>query len=306
MEIAESQSETQETKVDSRPTRPAFVRRVLIVIGIVVLTALILGLVWQGAEVILLIFAGFLLAIFLRSLSGFLSNYAPLSETWALTVVLMMIIGLIALGVWLLSDSVQRQFEELSEQLPIAFEQMRGQISQYPLGRRIVEQMPSAQQFVGGQSTNVFGRITGFVSTAFDIVVNVLIVLITAVYFAFSPKLYSEGIVKLVPQSRERRAREILETMEYTLPRFLLGISASMVINGTLTFLGLWFLGVPFAIPLAIIAGLLTFVPNIGPYIAGIPAVLIGFSLSPSQALYVLILYLVVQNLDGLVISPLI
>ncbi len=261
---------------------------------------------WQGAEVILLIFAGFLLASFLRSLSGFLSKYAPLSETWALTVVLMMIIGLIALGVWLLSDSVQRQFEELSEQLPIAFEQMRGQISQYPLGRRIVEQMPSAQQFVGGQSTNVFGRITGFVSTAFDIVVNVLIVLITAVYFAFSPKLYSEGIVKLVPQSRERRAREILETMEYTLRRFLLGISASMVINGALTFLGLWFLGVPFAIPLAIIAGLLTFVPNIGPYIAGIPAVLIGFSLSPSQALYVLILYLVVQNLDGLVISPLI
>jgi predicted PurR-regulated permease PerM len=126
------------------------------------------------------------------------------------------------------------------------------------------------------------------------------------VYFAFNPKLYSEGIVKLVPQSRERRAREILETMEYTLRRFLLGISASMVINGALTFLGLWFLGVPFAIPLAIIAGLLTFVPNIGPYIAGIPAVLIGFSLSPSQALYVLILYLVVQNLDGLVISPLI
>ncbi len=193
MEIAESQSETQETKVDSRPTRPAFVRRVLIVIGIVVLTALILGLVWQGAEVILLIFAGFLLAIFLRSLSGFLNKYAPLSETWALTVVLLMIIGLIALGVWLLSDSVQRQFEELSEQLPIAFEQVRGQISQYPLGRRIVEQMPSAQQFVGGQSTNVFGRITGFVSTALDIVVNVLIVLITAVYFAFNPRLYSEG-----------------------------------------------------------------------------------------------------------------
>ena len=306
MEIPETHPETQETTVDSRPTRQDFVRRVLIVIGIVVLSALILGLVWQGAEVILLIFAGFLLAIFLRSLSGFLSKYAPLTETWALTVVLMMMIGLIALGVWLLSDSVQRQFEELSEQLPIAFEQMRGQISQYPLGRRIVEQMPSAHQFVGGQSTNVFGRITGFVSTAFDIVVNVLIVLITAVYFAYNPKLYNEGIIKLVPQSRERRAREILETIEYTLRRFLLGISASMVINGTLTFLGLWFLGIPFAIPLAIIAGLMAFIPNIGPYIAGIPAVLIALSLGPATALYVLILYLVVQNLEGLVISPLI
>jgi predicted PurR-regulated permease PerM len=109
-----------------------------------------------------------------------------------------------------------------------------------------------------------------------------------------------------VPQSRERRAREILETIEYTLRRFLLGISASMVINGTLTFLGLWFLGIPFAIPLAIIAGLMAFIPNIGPYIAGIPAVLIALSLGPATALYVLILYLVVQNLEGLVISPLI
>jgi len=270
------------------------------------LSALILSVLWLGSEIFLLVFAGLLLGIFLRSLSDFLTRHTPLSETWSVAIVLLAIIGLIALGVWLLSDSMQRQFEELSEQLPIAFEQVRGQISQYPLGRRIVEQMPSAQQFVGGQSTNVFGRIPGFVSTAFDIVVNALIVLVTDVYFAFNPKLYSEGIVKLVPQSRERRAREILETMEYTLRRFLLGISASMVINGALTFLGLWFLGVPFAIPLAIIAGLLTFVPNIGPYIAGIPAVLIGFSLSPSQALYVLILYLVVQNLDGLVISPLI
>lgn len=305
-ETTETYPKPQEPTEDSSSMRQSFVRRVLIVIGLVVLSVLILSVLWLGLEIFLLVFAGLLLGIFLRSLSEFLSRHTPSSETWSVAIVLLAIIGLIAFGAWLLSDSMQRQFEELSEELPIAFEQVRGQISRYPLGRLIVEQMPSAQQFVGGQSTNVFGRVTGFVSTAFDIVVNVLIVLITAVYFAYNPKLYSEGIVKLVPQSRERRAREILETMEYTLRRFLLGISASMVINGTLTFLGLWFLGIPFAIPLAIIAGLLTFIPNIGPYIAGIPAVLIAFSLSPSQALYVLILYLVVQNLDGLVISPLI
>jgi len=305
-ETTETYPKPQEPIDNSRPTRQNFVRRVLIVIGLVVLSALILGLLWQGAEVILLVFAGFLLAIFLRSLSGLLSKYTLLSETWSVTVVLLLIIGLIALGVWLLSDSMQRQFEELSEQLPVAFEQMRRQISQYPLGRRIVEQMPSAQQFIGGQSTNVFGRITGFASTAFDVVVNILIVLITAVYFAYNPKLYNGGIIKLVPQSREKRAREILETMEFTLRRFLLGIFGSMTINGTLTFFGLWFLEVPFAIPLAVIAGLLTFIPNIGPFIAGVPAVLIALSLGPATAFYVLILYLVVQNLDGFVISPLI
>ena len=305
-ETTETNPKLQEPIDNSRPTRPNFVRRVLIVIGLVLLSALILGLLWQGAEVILLVFAGFLLAIFLRSLSGLLSKYTPLSETWSVAIVLLLIIGLIALGVWLLSDSMQRQFEELSEQLPVAFEQMRGQISKYPLGRRIVEQMPQPQQFIGRQSANVFGRITGLFSTAFDVVANILIVLMTAVYFAFSPKLYNEGIVKLVPQNKEKRAREILATMEKTLRGFLLGISGSMTINGFLTFLGLWFLGVPFAIPLGIIAGLMSFIPNIGPLIASVPAILIALSQSPAQALYIIILYLAVQNLDGFLISPLI
>ncbi len=306
-ETTETNPKPQEPIDNSRPTRPNFVRRVLIVIGLVVLSALILGLLWQGAEVILLVFAGFLLAIFLRSLSGLLSKYTPLSETWSVAIVLLLIIGLIALGVWLLSDSMQTQFDQLSEELPIAFEKLRGRISQYPLGQRVLKQMPSAQQMVvGRQSANVFGRITGLFSTGFDIVANILIVLMTAVYFAFSSKLYNEGIVKLVPQNKEKRAREILSTMERTLRGFLLGISGSMTINGFLTFSGLWFLGVPFAIPLGIIAGLMSFIPNIGPLIASVPAILIALSQSPAQALYVVILYLAVQNLDGFLISPLI
>jgi len=296
-----------ESDDNSRSPNLNFIRRVLIVIGLVVLSALILGLLWYGAEVILLVFAGFLFAVFLRSLSDLLSKYTPLSENWALTLVLLAIVGLIAFGAWLLSDSMQLQFEELTEQLPVAFEKMRGQMSQYPLGRRIVEQMPSAQQMVvGRQSANVFGRITGLFSTGFDIVANILIVLMTAVYFAYSSKLYNEGIVKLVPPTKEKRAREILSTMEKTLRSFLLGISGSMVINGILTALGLWFLGVPFAIPLGIIAALMSFIPNIGPLIASVPAILIALSQSPTQAIYAIVLYLAVQNLDGFLISPLI
>ncbi len=305
-ETTETYQEPREPTDNSRSTRQNFVRRVLIIIGLVVLTVLILSVLWLGLEVFLLVFAGLLLAIFLRTLSGFLSRHTPLSETWSVAIVLLAIIGLIALGVWLLSDSVQRQFDELSEQLPVAFEQLRGQILQYPLGRRIAEQMPSAQQFVGRQSTNVFGRITGLASTVFDVVVNISVILITGIYFAFNPKLYSAGIAKLVPKTKEKRTREILSTMEYTLRRFLLGISATMTINGLITGAGLWFLGVPFAVPLGIITALLNFIPNIGPIAASVPAILIALSQSPTQALYVALLYLAVQNIEGFVTTPLI
>jgi predicted PurR-regulated permease PerM len=304
---------TENYEPSSAPTNEArsslknFAIKIAVALGIFAAFALVAVVLWQGAEVFLLVFAGLLLAIFLRSLSEFLAGRTPLSSSWALTVVLLGIVALVVSGFWFLSDSVERQFADLSENLPVAFEKLRVSIAQYPIGRRIVEQVPSVQQIIlGGERANVFGRVTGYFSSALDWAVNVLIVLMTAVYFAFNPRLYREGIVNLVPQTREKRAREIISTVEYTLRRFLIGISGSMLINGTLTFLGLWFLGVPFAIPLAILAGLLTFIPNIGPFIAAAPAVLIAFSNSPAQALYVLILYLVVQNLDGFVISPII
>ena len=284
-----------------------FAQRVLIAGGIIASLFILLAVLWAGAEVFLLIFAGLLLAIFFRALSGFLSRNTTVSETWALVIVLFLLVVGISFCVWMLAPSVEMQFSQLRDQLPGIYENVRGQLAQYPLGKIIIKRMPSPQEFMfGGQSTNLFGRVTGLFSTALNIITYSLIVLMTAVYLAFKPSLYKEGIVKLVPQHKEERAREVLSMIEITLERFLMGISVSMVTNGTLTFLGLWFLGIPFAIPLGILAGLLTFIPNIGPFIAGAPAVLVALSQSPSQGLYVLLLYLAVQNLDGFVISPLV
>jgi predicted PurR-regulated permease PerM len=285
---------------------PSFAKKIIAALGIFAAFFILAVVLWQGAEVFLLVFAGLLLAIFVSSLSDFLSRHTPLSSNWSLIVVLLTIIGIAALGVWLLSDSMQTQFDDLSNELPSAFERARQQISHYPLGRRVVGQIPSPQEIVRQPSNDIFGRVTGFFSQAFSVAVNVLVVLIIGVYLAFNPRLYAAGVVKLVPQSKERRAREILSTMEYTLRRFLLGAVGVMTINGTLTALGLLLLGIPFAIPLAVITALLNFIPNIGPLIAAVPAILIAFSQSPTTALYVALLYLAVQNIDGFVTTPLI
>lgn len=295
--------EMQESAHKPRTKHRNFIQKIFIII----VFALILAIAWQGAEVLLLIFAGFLLAIFLRSLSETLSKYTPLPHSLALAVVLLSIVGLIALGVWFLAPSVEKQFADLTDQLPAVYEQAQRQLMQYPLGRKLVEKMPPPSQFVIGRgSANVFGRITGMFSTIFNVIVNILIILMTAIYFAFDHNSYKEGIIKLVPKKREERAREVLAVIHSTLKSFLLGISGSMAVNGILTFLGLWFLGIPFAIPLAIIAGLMSFIPNIGPLIAAAPAVLIALAQSPTQTLYVSILYLAVQNLDGFIVTPLI
>ncbi len=79
-----------------------------------------------------------------------------------------------------------------------------------------------------------------------------------------------------------------------------------MVVNGILTAIGLWFLGIPMALSLALLAGVLNFIPNFGPLIAGIPAVLIALTISPQAALFVGLLYIVVQSVDGYVFTPLV
>lgn len=300
---ADTIHQNPERREQNPPSHRNFIEKILIAI----LFAAILFILWQGAEVFLLVFAGLLLAVFLRSLSDTLSNHTPLAENWALIFVLLAIIIAVTLGVWFLAPSVQKQFEDLTNELPAVYEMAQNQLSQFPLGKKIVEQMPTAQEFVlGRKSGNIFGRVTGMFSTALDVAVNILIVLMTAIYFAFNPNHYKKGLLKIVPKKYEKRVRETLAAVHYALRKFLLGISGSMAINGTLTFLGLWFLGVPFAIPLGIIAGLLSFIPNIGPLIAGFPAVVIALAQSPTQAVYVMILYLAVQNLDGFIITPLI
>ena len=110
-----------------------------------------------------------------------------LSTNWALGLGLLAIIAIAALGVWLIVPQIQEQFGELSEHLPVVYQQARGKLAQYQLGRWIVAQIPDSQQLVfGNQSGNIFGRITRFFSSVFNAATNILIVLMTAVYFAFS------------------------------------------------------------------------------------------------------------------------
>lgn len=126
------------------------------------------------------------------------------------------------------------------------------------------------------------------------------------VYFAFSPNLYYEGAINLFPPNNQSRVREVLDTLGFNLRRWIVGRIIVMAINGGLTALGLWFLGVPLALPLGIITGFFNFIPNIGPFLAAIPAVLIAFTQSPTQALYTAILFFIIQNLEGFVLSPLV
>jgi predicted PurR-regulated permease PerM len=139
-------------------------------------------------------------------------------------------------------------------------------------------------------------------------VANVLsfgvVILIATIYSVARPSALVNGFVALFPAGNRPRVREILFEMYKSVQRWFLGQLVSMTIIGLLFTIGLSIIGVPFALLLGLLSGLLAFVPFVGPLISVIPPVLLALVDDPIKALWVLAAYGVVQFIEGNIVQP--
>ena len=201
------------------------------------------------------------------------------------------------------------------QQQPASPPQKGQQGGQDPGGEQSTEQQPAqAGAKTEGGLLSVLGQeLRGLTKVLFPIlsstvgaVAGLLIALFIALFIAASPRLYRDGLLHLVPHRSRRRAREVLETLGETLRGWLVARLIAMVLIGLITGTGLALLGVPGAAALGLIAGLLELIPFFGPILAAIPAVSVGLMKSPQTGLAVAALYLLVQQLEGNLITPVI
>ena len=284
-----------------------FTVRVLVAIGLVLLTLLLLILLYYTFDVILLIFAAALLAIFLRGLAEILGRFIKLGEGWLVFIVSILLISILAGAITLLAPDVADQVRHLREELPKSAQTAANYISQFGWGRALIEQLPSiddVRQNVNPSS--LLSGVGGFFSTTVGAVGNIFIVALLAVYLASEPRFYVRGFIKLFPKTHRHRATQVIAAIGETLRWWLIGKAGSMIFIGLLTWIGLSIIGVPLALTLGLIAGLLSFIPNFGPIISALPALLLAFIESPITALYVLGLYVGVQLLESNIVTPLI
>lgn len=272
-------------------------------VGIITAIVLILLLMWYAVNVLLLIFAGILLAVFLRGLSDAVSRFTGLPPGWSLAAVILTILLTVGGLTWWLAPSVVEQADELRRTLPESVKQGEAWLAQYGLGRQIIERMPTLDEAMPN-GADAFSRVTGIFSTTLSAVANFVIIVFVGIYLAVDGRVYTNGLVRLFPLDKRARAREVLDELGFTLWWWLLGKIAAMIIVGIVTWLGLVILGVPLALTLGLLAGLLDFIPNIGPFLAGIPAVLIALTVSPTTALYVLVFYFVIQSAESYILTP--
>ena len=267
-------------------------------------------LAWRLSNVLLLGFAGVLVAVFLRACADLVHRFTRLPEGWALALVLVLLVALTGAGGWLLLPPLVGQLEQFVSNLPNLVEQLETQLNAVPALQSLTQQAPSLDTLVS-RATELAAGLSGTLFTTASVTVNalsnVLLVFVTGIFFAANPKLYRHDLVRLVPPASRDRARQLIGELGKTLRVWLVGQLAAMALVGVFTFLGLWLAGVPYALVLGVAAGLLDFIPFLGPVLAAVPGLLVALtSGGVSTAAWALVVYVVVQQLEGNVFQPLI
>lgn len=288
-------------------SQPSFARRVLINISLVALVLLLVAFLFYVFDVILLLFGAILLAIFLHGLANISRRYLRLSEGTSVLLVSAVLVVILVAAVYLLAPSVSEQVTNLRADLPKSFNNVVAYLSEKSWGKLLLEQMPTSEEIIDKVNNSGFiSRVGGYFSSTLTALTNIALMILLAIYLASEPKTYIKGFTKLFPQPRRKRVREILWEIGETLSWWLIGKGASMLFIGLVTWIGLSLIGVPLALTLGLIAGLLSFVPNFGPILSAVPAILLAFIDSPVSALYVLGLFVGVQLIESNLVTPLI
>lgn len=269
---------------------------VLVVLGVALLA-------WQFAYVLMLAFAGLLLAVLLRRGAVALARRTPLSVGLSMAAVILTVLGAAALFGFYAGPRISSELSQVAQTLPDAWDRIEDYLTGTTWGGYLMDTLPRVED---RPRVDIAGMLGATVSTAVSMAVNLVVVLTAGVFLALDPELYRRGLMHLVPKARRVRAREVLDELGRGLWYWLVGQSIDMAAVALMTGTGLWLIGVPLPIALGLIAGVTNFIPYLGPFIGGVPAVLIATSLGIDTALWTAGMIVVVQQIESSVLMPII
>ena len=259
----------------------------------ILLIAIAAYTLWQMRQLILLVFAAIVLAQALHLQANTFERLGVRSR-WARSFSIAVLLVFTIVFVGLIVPPVAAQIQQIVSVLPQGLTQIELWLRQASEQISFVEleQIDLSQLIESFQPVlmDILARPVMFVSVPLAVALNLLIILVLALMLWANPVAYRNALICLFPKFYRPRALEILSHSEATLSRWLTAVVTQMVTVAVLSGLGLWILGVRFALALGILSGLLTFIPYLGPTISVIPPFLTSLE-SPGSAIAVLMLY---------------
>jgi predicted PurR-regulated permease PerM len=291
-----------------RPGDGPSARRVLATTALVLLPILGVALLWLGQKAVFLLFAGMLLAAILDAATRGLVRGAGLSRRWAYGIVVAAVVAALAALFGLAGTALAAQAEELYATLQEQARRVGDMIDPVLPGQpddereTLMGTLRDLGRMFGGDGTGP----ASMAQSAFGIFANAFVIFFIGVFLALDPGLYKDGLVRLFPVDLRARADAALHGAGETLRHWLVGKLMSMAVITVLTLVGLLAVGYPLAIPLAVLAGLLAFVPNLGPILTYIPIALAGLSAGTTTMLLGIGAYAAAQTIESYLFTPLI
>jgi len=281
----------------------------LVVIGVLVTTAFLYFI----RDALLIAFAGVIFAVIINGFASTIRRFIPISRGWSIAAVGVIILIIITSFGFIFGSQIVEEFDELTEKLPQQISQLKETISEWPLGDQLMDN-DNEQNDINDEENEIGDELPegagGMAFQAGVTIVDVLatfgLILIIGIYFVIDPETYKKGIALLFTKKRADRITEALNTSGSALWSWLSGQFIAMAFVGVIVTIGLMIIGVPLPLVLGIIAGLSEFIPIIGPWIGAVPGILLALSVDAPTALYTAILYLVVQQLESNLMTPLI
>ncbi|MCK5934698.1 MAG: AI-2E family transporter [Fulvimarina manganoxydans] len=268
--------------------------------------ALIVGLLvvaWLAAPAILLIFGGALLAAIFEALARPL-QWAGIRRGLASTIVVLLFFAAIFGAIFYGGVKLVSDFNNLWSQLQGELNSLADMLRE--TGLQIApdsEGKPGLQALLPDPS-GIFSSASQAVFSVLGGLGNVFVVVAVALFLIAQPALYARGLVSLFPKAMRPRIAETIKGAAEELILWVCGTGISMATVFVVTWIGLVLVGMPSAFLLAFQAGLLAFIPTLGPFIAGIPIVLVGMSESMTMALWGVGVYALVQTVESNLSQP--
>ncbi|AXK42136.1 AI-2E family transporter [Erythrobacter aureus] len=308
--MAEKTQELQDRDLGTSPSRindPRIrleVSRAMVWVAVVGTVALA---VWI-ARPLLVIFGAMVFASMIDGGARLLGRILHIGRSWRVAIVL---VGTVGFLLWL-GYFAGATISQEAAQLPAIIERQLEELFAWVSSQGIQINQDYLQNYLGSIGsgistvTRALGGILGGVAT-------IVLILVIGVYVAIDPQLYERGVAWMLPRQQRGRFYKTAERMGQTMRRLMAGRLLGMVVEAVFTYIMLAVVApligigaVPMAALLAILTGLLAFVPNLGAIVSGVLMVLVGFSGGVEMGVYTIVVYLFVQNFDGYVVIPMI
>jgi predicted PurR-regulated permease PerM len=281
----------------------------MIVVGVY----LALQVLWAGRTILFIAFIGVLFGLALTTAVDRLQAFRIPRGVAAPLVVLAILGALVGVGL-LVAPKVTAQLQDVQREVPQVIDRVESWVEQHVSG--VVEMFRGPSGGAQGRGVSIRHTVSqqiGKVGAAFFTVFSstlaalgaLLLILFTSIFVAIDPGLYHRGLMHLFPHRARARAGEVLSAVAVVLRRWLVTQLVAMLVIGVVTTTVLLLLGVQAAVALGIIAGLLEFVPYLGPILSAVPAVAMGLVSGPQTALYVILAYIAIQQMENHLLIPL-